>query len=171
MGKQVSIKQLEPEVNIYKEFVEIPVTINGNDEEYAIKLYPYFKPEKIKKLVNELVLFFQTAAKEKLNIPDEEQDDLIGFFMVKHFTNLKFTTSKKAVNIYKEFKIALNTSVFKTLIETFPAESKYEVMQRIFEISTTNEKLQAVIGKAQEAFKDLPLEHREMLFGNENKAK
>lgn len=166
MGKQVSIKMLEKEVAMYDEFVEIPVTIQGNSEEYTIKLYPFFKPEKVRELVDELVVFFKAADKEKLIVPQNEEDDIFNFYMVKYFTNLSFTKSKKAKTIYKEFKTAINTSIFKVLIQSFPEESKKSVIERIFEVGNESEKFKDMILRAQQAIKDLPLESRELLLKN-----
>jgi hypothetical protein len=160
MGKQFSVSQLKDEVSIYDEFVEIPVTAQGT--EYIVKMYPYFKPEKVRDLVNELIDFFKAADKEKLVIPKIEEEDLIGYFIIKYFTDMKFTTSKKAKRIYEEFKLALNSDLFKVLMETYPKESFDKVWDRIFEVSEASARLESKVKEAQENIKNLPLENRDV---------
>jgi hypothetical protein len=159
-SKRLSVSQLKDEVSMYDEFIEITVPIQG--EEYTVKMFPYFKPEKVRDLVNELIEFFKASDKEKLEIPEIEEDDLIGYFIIKYFTDMKFTTSKKAKKIYEEFKLALNSDLFKVLMKTYPEESVKKVLDRIYEVRETDAKLKAKIEKAQDAIVNLPLENREI---------
>ncbi|AZV43730.1 hypothetical protein BAOM_3121 [Peribacillus asahii] len=168
MAKQVSIKMLEEETKLYSEHIDIPVTIQGQTEELNIKLYPFFSPTKVRDLVNSLIEFFKAAEKEKVKVDQLDEDDLIGFFIVKYFTNLKFTNSKKASTIYKEFKIAQNSSVFKTLLQAFPEESVKSVMERIYEVRDFNAKFQNMITNVQKEMQELPLENKEILFPNKS---
>ncbi|WP_299831213.1 hypothetical protein [uncultured Metabacillus sp.] len=162
MTKKLSISKLKDEAKVFDEFVEIDVDVNG--EEYTVKMYPYFKPEKIRDLVNELTEFFQKAKEEKLEIPKIEEDDLIAFFICKHFTDIKFTTSKKVKKIYEEFKLLINSSLFKVLSKSFPQESVAQVFDRIFEIIETNAVLENKFKQTQEIIKNLPLENKDVLF-------
>jgi hypothetical protein len=153
MSEKLSISQLKDEVSIYDEFIEIPVTMD--DKEYAVKMYPYFKPEKVRDVVNELHEFLNTAKQEKINIPQIEEDDLVGYFIVKHFTNLTATKSKKAKVIYNEFKIALNSKLFKVLTETFPKESIGEVYDRIYEVIKADAELKDKFTAMQSVYKNI----------------
>lgn len=161
MGKQVSIAMLKEEVKMYDEFIEIPLTL-ADGTNYSIKLYPYFKPDKVRDLIDEMTEFIQNCNKEKVEIPKNEEDDLIGYFIVKYFTDLKFTKSKKAKIIYEEFKIALNTEIFKILIEAFPPESIQKVYERMHEVIEANAKLHDIASKAQKQIQELPLENRQL---------
>jgi N-glycosylase/DNA lyase len=160
MTKQFSVSQLKDEVSIYDEFVDIPVTVQG--KEYIVKMFPYFKPEGIRDLVNEMIDFFKASETEKLMIPQIEEDDLVGYFIVKHFTDMKFTKSKKAKVIYNEFKLVLNSQLFKVLMETYPQESIKSVYDRIFSVIENNEQLKNKFKETQDVIKDLPLENREI---------
>jgi N-glycosylase/DNA lyase len=160
MTKQFSVSQLKDEVSIYDEFVDIPVTVQG--KEYIVKMFPYFKPEGIRDLVNEMIDFFKASETEKLIIPQIEEDDLVGYFIVKHFTDMKFTKSKKAKVIYNEFKLVLNSQLFKVLMETYPQESIKSVYDRIFSVIENNEQLKNKFKETQGVIKDLPLENREI---------
>jgi hypothetical protein len=160
MTKQFSVSQLKDEVSIYDEFVDIPVTVQG--KEYIVKMFPYFKPEAIRDLVNEMIDFFKASETEKLIIPQIEEDDLVGYFIVKHFTDMKFTKSKKAKVIYNEFKLVLNSQLFKVLMETYPQESIKSVYDRIFSVIENNEQLKNKFKETQDVIKDLPLENREI---------
>lgn len=161
MSEQLSVSQLKDEVSIYDEFVEIPVTIQ--DKEYNVKMFPFFKPEKVRDLVNELIEFFKACEKEKVTIPPIEEDDLVGYFIIKYFTDMKFTKSKKAKNIYAEFKLALNSQLFKVLMETYPQESIQSVYERIFDIRDMSAKFENKFKEIQETIKSLPLENRDVL--------
>jgi hypothetical protein len=153
MSEKLSISQLKDEVSIYDEFIEIPVTMN--EKEYAVRMYPYFKPEKIRDLVNELHDFLNVAKQEKLVIPPIEEDDLVGYFIVKYFTNLTATKSKKAKAIYNEFKIALNSKLFKVLIEAFPKDSIGEVYDRIYEVIKADAELKDKFSAMQNVYKNI----------------
>jgi hypothetical protein len=161
MAKQFSVAQLQDEVSMYDEFVEIPVTAQG--KEYIVKMYPYFKPEKIRDLVNELIEFFKASDKEKVTVQPIEEDDLVGYYIIKYFTDMKFTKSKKAKNIYAEFKLALNSQLFKVLMETYPQESVQQVYERIYAITEANAKFGDKFKEMQETIKNLPLENRDVL--------
>lgn len=161
MSEQFSVSQLKDEVSMYDEFVPIPVTAQG--KEYTVKMFPYFKPELIRDLVNELIQFFKTAEKEKLTVPPIEEDDLIGYFITKYFTDMKFTKSKKAKSIYAEFKLALNSELFKVLMETYPKESVQSVYERIFAVREANLTLEDKYKEMQELMKNLPIENKEIL--------
>jgi hypothetical protein len=169
MVKQFSVSQLQDEVSMYEEFVEIDFTSKG--QEYTVKLFPYFKPEKIRDLVNELIEFFKVAEKEKVEVNPIEEDDLIGYYILKYFTDMKFTKSKKAKNIYAEFKLALNSKVFKLLMETYPKESIQTVIDRIYEVSSVSDKLENDFKEEQEKIKKLPLENRDFIEKLGNKLK
>jgi hypothetical protein len=161
MSEKLSISQLKDEVSMYDEFVEIPVTIN--EKEYTVKMFPYFKPEKIRDLVNELHDFLKAAQKEKLTVPSIEEDDLVGFFIVKYFTNLASTKSKKAKTIYNEFKLALNSKLFKVLMKTYPKESIGAVYDRIYDVLEANAELKDRFKDYQDVIRNLPIENKEII--------
>ena len=139
---------LEKENNIQDEEVSISFDINGDN--YEVKMYPYFKPEKIRDLVNDLVLFYKNAEKEKLEVDSQEESDLIGYFLIKHFSNIKTTKSKVAKTIYKEFKTALNSVVIQEIIKTFPSESIEKVYTRIYEVIESGAKVKDIMEQNNE---------------------
>jgi DNA uptake protein ComE-like DNA-binding protein len=161
MSEQFSVSQLQDEVSMYEEFVEIPVTAQG--KEYIVKMYPFFKPEKVRDLVDEMIEFFKVADKEKVEVKPIEEDDLIGYFVIKYFTDMKFTKSKKAKSIYNEFKLALNSQLFKVLMETYPEESIKSVHERIYAVRDASLKFGDKIKEVQELVKNMPLENRDIL--------
>ncbi|MBD8004546.1 hypothetical protein [Bacillus norwichensis] len=167
MSKQFSVAQLKDEIAIYDEFVEIPVTVQG--KEYTVKMFPYFKPEKVRDLVKELQEFFQECQKVKFTVPKIEEEDLIGYFIIKHFTNMKFTKSKKVKTIYNEFKIALNSSLFKILMDSYPKESITSVYERIYSVLEASALLEDKIKETQKVIKDMSLENKELLEQLNNK--
>lgn len=130
---KVTVKMLTEEVQIYNEFVEIPVEYEG--KEHYIKLYPYFLPEKVRDVVDEIFTFYQKAKEENIVIPDEEGSDIVAYFVARYFTDITFSRSKKSKVLYQEFKQVLNSKVFKTVIETFPHESLREVYERIYQVN------------------------------------
>ncbi len=130
-------------------------------------MYPFFAPEKIRDLVNELVDFYKKAQEEKLDIPKIEEDDLVGFFIIKYFTNLKLTSSKKAKKLYEDFKTALNAPLFKVLMKSFPEDSITKVYDRIYEVIEMSAEMENRIKAYQEQLKELPLENRDIIFGKQ----
>lgn len=130
---KVTAKMLAEENEIYNEFVEIPVFYE--EKEHFIKVYPYFSPEKVRDSVDSLFKFYQKAKEENIAVPEEEGSDIIAYFVVRYFTDIAFSRSKKAKVLYKEFKQVLNSKVFKTVVETFPHESLKEVYERIYQVN------------------------------------
>ena len=170
-AKPVSINMLKEEVSMYDEYLEIPV---GNDNsEYILKLYPYFKPEKVRDLVKEMSEFFKTCKKEKVEIKTDEEDDIVCFFIVKHFTNITFTKSKKAKKIHEEYKILINSSLYPTIMKTIPEESIKKVYEYAQEVIDASAKLEVMLENVQKQIQELPLENRELLnkIANQNEAK
>jgi subtilase family serine protease len=165
MSKQLTMKVVQEDVKKYKEQVEF--TVNAQGDEFTVKFYPYFSPAKIKSLVENLIQFFQSANKEKLNVPDEEFDDLISYFIIRTFTNIKMTTSKKAEKIYEEFKVAINSELIGLILSSFPEESVLAVHKRIYDTIELSAKLENKLKAIKDEIKDLPLENKEVLFGKE----
>ena len=161
MAKPVSINMLKEEVSMYDEFIEIPV--GNSDSEYTLKLYPYFKPEKVRDLVKEMSEFFKLCKKEKVEINSDEEDDIVCFFVVKHFTNITFTKSKKAKKIYDEFKILINSSLYPIIMKTIPEESIKKVYEYAHEVINASVRVEEMFEKAQKQISELPLENRELL--------
>jgi hypothetical protein len=161
MSGQFSVSQLQDEVSVYDEYVEFPIQTQG--KEYIVKLFPFFKPEKVRDLVIDLQNFFKAAEQEKVNISPIEEDDLVGYFIVKYFTDMKFTKSKKAKVIYNEFKLTLNSQLFKILMKSYPQESVQSVYERIFEIIEVDNQMKNKFKDAQNLIKELPLENKEVI--------
>ncbi|MGD6876772.1 hypothetical protein [Bacillus infantis] len=164
---RVSIQMIKDEVSMYDEYVEIPVPVGGR--ELTVKMYPYFKPEKVRDLVSSLTEFYQLCEKEKVTVPEIDQDDLIGYFIVKYFTDIKFSRSKKAKSIFEEFKVAQNSTLFKVLMETFPKESIYSVHDRIFDVLKVSAEYEANKEKYKNMIDELPLENKEIFKSLQNK--
>lgn len=163
MSEKFKVSDLRDEVSMYDEFVEIPVTSQG--KEYIVKMYPYFLPEKIRDLVDELVEFIKKCKEENLTIPQREEDDLKGYFIIKYFTDMIFTDSPLAKDIYDEFKIALNSSLFSTLMKSYPKESIYAVYERINEVIQASAEIETMLMNAQKAIQELNLQNKDILLG------
>lgn len=162
MGKQLSMSIIEKDNRKYNETVELPVDVSGT--EYIINIYPFFKPEKVNAMLNELVEFFANARSEGVKLKDEDFDGLIGFYIVKHFTDIKITNSKKAKRIYQEYKTAINSKLFDVILKNIPEESMEYVYDKVFELQELNAKLENQIKRYKEALDELPLENRDILF-------
>ena len=164
MAKQVSVNLLKKEVDIYNEHVDIPVNVPGMEDEFIIKLYPYFKPEKVRDVVKDLAQFYTKCKDEKIPYKDEEHDDLVGFFIVKHFTNLKMSKSNKAKKVYEDFKVVINTDIFKFLMDSIPEESIEKVYSYMYEVIESSSKLETLVRQKQQEIENLPLKSRDILF-------
>lgn len=163
MTKQLSMKVIADDNKKYKEQVELPVTAQG--QEFLVTFHPYFSPTKIKKLVDELILFYQNAKKEKVNPNEDEFDDLVAYFIIRTFTNIKMTTSKKAKTIYEEYKSAIDSTLFQLILSTIPEESIMEVHKRILQSIELSGRLESKVKMVKEEIDNLPLENREILLG------
>lgn len=118
---------------IYDEVVNIPVHVG--DQEYTIQLHPYFSNTKVREMIEELRMFIVNSSDENIELNmEQELHDIIGYFMVRHFSNIKMTTSKKAKRIFAEYRQALDSDVFKVIIRAIPKESIQKVYQAICEL-------------------------------------
>lgn len=161
MAKKDLMNQLKDEVKAYDENVELSVDVNG--QEYLVKIWPFFKPEKVKDCADDISLFFINANKEKLNVNPKEEDDIITYFIIKHFTDIKMTQGKKTKTIYNEFKVVSNSSLFKVLSQSFPKESKQKIFEELYDQIDRNAELEQVVLKYRKQLKNLPLQNREVL--------
>ena len=159
-GKRISISMLKDEVKVFDEYVEFPVSVPNYEDDFIVKVYPVFKPEKIKELTDELFGFIAKCKEEKVPVSRDEEDDLVGFFIVKHFTDIKFTKSKKAAKMYEEFKIAINTELFKQLIEQFPQESINTLNEYIYSRIEAGEQIALATEKLQQSVKNLSIQKK-----------
>ncbi|PAD70728.1 hypothetical protein CHH83_02675 [Bacillus sp. 7586-K] len=165
--KNVTMSMIKEDNRKYKEFLSIDVEVNG--ESHEVKLYPFFSPEKVAKLRDELYEFKLNADKEKLNINEAEWSDIVGYFILKYFTNITMTTSKKAKVIYKEFKEVINSRVSEFLLKQFDQDSILYVHDKINEIADMEAILLNKIKQVQEEIKSLPLENKDILLGKNRK--
>lgn len=165
---RLPISALEKENKNYDENI-IVTTITYENKDHEILFYPLFKFEKIRKLILELGQFYNNAEKEKVNIDPIEEEHLINYFIIKHFSKgLKFTSSKKAKTIYNEFKTIYNSSLYRIFKEeVFPEElvqnSIEEVYNEFFNNLELADKFSRKLEKAKQSIENLPLENKELL--------
>lgn len=170
--KQTSlpISALKDEVSIYDETIEV-TTITHNNKDIKIEFHPLFKYESIRKCVLEIGQFYQNAMQEGIEIDPIDEDALIDYFIIRHFSKgLKFTTSKKAKTIHEEFKIVYNSSLYRLFKnEIFTNElvekSKEQVIEEIWKNIELAGKLENRLKQAQDMIKNLPLENRDIILG------
>ena len=136
---KLKISDIKNENNIYRAKVDVNVYVNG--VEHVVKVSPFLKPSKVAELVDELIQFYKKAAKEEITVAEKYEHDVIGYFMLKHFTDLKFTTSKTAYRIYDEFNSIIESPVYRTLLQVFPEESIKAVYERIIEIQQASQRI------------------------------
>ncbi|MGN7942001.1 hypothetical protein [Metabacillus sp. 22489] len=164
--KNIKSSILVDEAKHYDQFIELP--IQYYDKTYHVKLYPFFKNELIRDLVDELIALYQNASKEGLKIKPEDNSDLVLYFIARKFTDIKFSKGKKAKTIYNEFKQVFNSKTFLTIIKQFPEESIKEVFERISEVIAVSGKMQGEYGDLiREKIKDLPLENKDVFSAGE----
>ncbi|MET3505612.1 hypothetical protein [Halalkalibacter oceani] len=154
---------LKEEVQMYDEFIDIPFVPIGHEKEIVIRMYPLFKPEKVRDCVADYFSFIAQCKKEQIVIQEVEVDDILGYFIIKHFTNAKLTKGKKAKTVYDEFKILINSHFYKELISYFPEESIKSVHNRRFELIETVGKMEKQFNQINEELAKLPLENREAI--------
>lgn len=167
MGKQLSMSLISQDNKKYNETVELPVDVSG--EEYIIKIYPFFSPIKVNNMLNEIGEFLNNAKKENVKIKDEDFDYIIGYYIVKYFTDIKFTSSKKPNRIYKEIKEAMNSKLFDVILKSIPEESIEYVYEKIFEKQEMVAKIENKLKMYKNILNELPLENRDILSPNDKK--
>lgn len=168
-NKRLKMSLVAQENKIYDEYVEIDVKVG--DKDYVIKLYPFFSPSKVKDMLNDVLEFYKLAKEQNLKIKDDEFEVILGYYIIKHFTDIQMTGSKKATVIYKEIKEAVNSRLFDELLKSIPKESIEYVYEKIFEMQDTLVKLESVYKNVIEEIKNLPLENRDILFPQVNSDK
>jgi hypothetical protein len=157
MSQKLTIKEVKESNKIYNEQIELDVQVG--DKEYTVKFKPYFSNIEVKNLVDDIQLFHVNAKKEKLEIQDDEIDDMNGYFIVRHFSDIKMTTSKKAKTLYAEFKEAINSDLFTVILKSIPEESYAKVYDRIKDITELGAKLENQIRQLQQYGQEVKEKH------------
>lgn len=152
MSKQLSMSTVKESNKIYYETVDIELTVG--DEEYIVKFSPFFSPITVNEMFQDVGEFLTKSQEEKLDVQDSEFDDILGYFIVKHFTNIKFSQSKKAKAIYAEYNEAKNSKLFDIILKSVPEESMKYVYEKLFERQEMVTKLQTQMESVQKQLKD-----------------
>lgn len=161
-SKQPTLKSLvKDEVEAYNTYFDIPFIPFGQTDPVQIRIYPLFSPQKVAITVNEYIGFINKAVQEKINITPEEEGDLLGYFVIKNFTNVKTTTSKKAKTVYDEFKMLVNSRFYTEIISFFPEESMRAVHERLFEIIEASDQLNTQFKQIQKEAEKVINENKE----------
>ena len=161
--QQFSVSMLKPEVDIYKETVPVPVEVDG--KEIDINITPYFSPESINALLIDLGDFFTKAQEENLDVNSISQEDFVNCFILKHYTDMKFTSGKKAKTLLDLLKILINSKLYNELLNIFPKESLVSVQEAIFKVYESSiEQEELITQKLMEAQANMPeLQNPELL--------
>jgi hypothetical protein len=158
-AKKDVMSLLAEEVKSFDESVELNVDVNG--QQIPIKMFPFFKPDKIRKCVEDLVSFFMKSKEEKLVITESDEEDIVGYFIIKYFTDIKMTNAKKAKSIMKEIELLRNSKLYKVLMKSYPKESIQDVYDQIYDIIETNAELENNFKKYKDIIQNLPLKNKE----------
>lgn len=158
MSNKLTVSRIKEVNKKYKAFIELPVYLE--EEEYIIKIYPFFKPEKVKKMVDDMILFYQAAKKENISISSDYDSDITAYFIVRAFTDLKFTTSKKAKVIFDEIKEVINApKVFEVVLKGFPEESIKEIYSRVHDVIAASKKVSVKSNELAAEYNNVKLEN------------
>jgi hypothetical protein len=155
---QLTMKEVKESNKIYNEVIELPVIV-GNQER-TVTFKPYFSNVAVKKLVDKIQEFYVNAKKENLEFDEDySDDDIIYYFIVRQFSDIKFTTSKKAKAIYEEFKEAINSDLFTVILKSIPEESYAKVYDRIKDITELGARLENQIKQLQQYGQEVKEKH------------
>jgi hypothetical protein len=157
MKQKLTMKEVKESNKVFEEQIELPVQVG--DREYTVKFKPYFSNVEVKNLVDDIQLFHVNAKKEKLEIQDDEIDDINGYFIIRHFSDIKMTTSKKVKTLYAEFKEAINSDLFTVILKSIPEESYAKVYDRIKDINELGARLENQIKQLQQYGKEVKEKH------------
>ena len=161
--KQMSIQLLKPEVDMYDEFVELNVRPQGYEEDLIVKLFPLFKPNVTNNLVAEYFELLAQCNKENIEVDEADKGDILGYLIVKYFTDIKTTKSKKVKTILEEVDLLKNSQLYKEIMELYPKESIASVHNRILELNEAYVQLEGQLKTLQEEYQNLDLENRDVL--------
>lgn len=151
--KPLSMAAIIKSNTMYDQTVEFPVTVG--DREFMIIVYPYFSNTKIRSMLEDVKDFVNQAKEENLNIDLEaEFTDIIGYFIVRHFTNIKMTTSKRAKAICEEYRQMLNSDIFKLIIKAIPEESLQKVYYAIYEMQELYKTLETKLNALKQTYEN-----------------
>ncbi|MEC1155637.1 hypothetical protein [Cytobacillus horneckiae] len=157
MAKKFKANMLKKEVQNFYRYLEFPLSYEDN--EYLVRMYPFFKPEKINNLLNKMAVFFKTAKEENVKIDPNHEADIVSYYILREFTDIQFTASKKPKTIYDEFKIILNSPICQKLLKSFPKESIEQVYDRIHEVIEMNDKIKEQRKLIVDSISGLPLDN------------
>lgn len=175
----ISVSTLKEQNKKFDEVVNV-IEIEQNGKIEMLKFYPFFSYDKIRKCTLELLTFYENAQKEKIEIDPLEEDDIVNYFIMRHFcTGITLTKSKKAKTIYNEFMVIYRNDLYKLMKETvFESEivekSKEDLYKEIFALLEKSAKLENKFKQMQKMIQDLPLENKDIImsaFGNKDVAK
>ncbi|TPF17930.1 hypothetical protein [Priestia megaterium] len=162
MAKQLSLKMIKEENKKYDEIMDFEFTRNGED--MVIKIYPYFSPARVDKLVKEYDEFAKKAEEEKLEISEEDALNLIPCLVIKEFTDINFGSAKKAKSILANFKELTNHPIFKELVHAIPDASMESVYAEFNERLSIASKVQGLLSRTKDQIEKL--ENKDILFGD-----
>jgi uncharacterized protein YktA (UPF0223 family) len=162
MTKQLPISVIKDENKLYGETVEFPILAHG--EEYIVKVYPFFRPEKVRELVVDLATFGRNIKEGNIPYQDHEEGDVVAYFILRNFTDIKFTKSTKFKNIYEEYKTVINSDVLKKVFNMFPKESVAKVYERIEEVIEANEMFTRQIQFIKDRVNNMDLVHKDAIL-------
>ncbi|AKO91908.1 hypothetical protein BEH_07210 [Priestia filamentosa] len=162
--QQFSVSMLKPEVDFYKQTRDVTATLPDGTE-LPITFTPFFSPESIRELLIEIGKFFEKAQEENLDVDSMSQEDIVNCFILKHYTDMKFTTSKKAKTLFNLFEILVNSKLYSDILDVIPEESILSVKEAIFKIYESSiEQEELITQKLMEAQANMPeLQNPELL--------
>ncbi len=169
MAKENKVLQsmIENEFNKYDEVIDI--TFNDTDpktkeqKEYTIKFYPYFKPERVVKMLKALQKDLNDMnADGEVKVEDDHLPLFVIYHIIKEFSNLPLTNSKDVNKRIAYFYKFINTDYFKLVDQYILQDEFNKVWDHLMEIMKANEKINRMAKKIQSEIQGLDLKSPEL---------
>lgn len=149
----VTMKMIQEDYNKYNETFDIEferANENGEMKTYTIQLYPYFKPERITKVLENIKKDVTEIEKhDELKLSNELMPIFVIYHAILEFTNLPKPLSKNIEKRISHFQQFINTDYFKMVEEHLIQSEMDKVWDSLMSAVIANEKINRMHNKIQ----------------------
>ena len=103
MAKKLPMKRIYEENEQFKE----QWTLEFDNGEYEVKIFPYFSPTRVVKCVRNIGKELKELEDLGINFDDEHLDEYIHYHIVKEFTDIRTPSNRK--KDIRFFEVFINT--------------------------------------------------------------
>jgi hypothetical protein len=94
-----------------------------------LTITPFFKPQKISLMVEDLAFVITDAEELGVNFDDHHFIDLLNFFIIKHFTDINLPNDTK--KLIQGFIEIVNSEYYEPIMNAFPHDEIVQVYDKV----------------------------------------